>query len=88
MSAAAPVLRRGRPRHDAPPRLFRRAECAMLAGVSERTITSACNLYDTDPADGLRYTVRRGPVLRVAAPDLLAWVARRAGRGRRKEGTP
>ena len=81
MPAHPPALRRGRPRHDAPPRLFRRAECALLAGVSERTITSACNLYDTDQAAGLRYTVRRRPVLLVAAPDLLAWVTRRAGRG-------
>ena len=75
-------LRRGRPRKDAPPRLFTRGDCALLAGVSERTISLACNLYDeSGHADGLRYTVRRGPVLLVAAPDLLAWVTRRAGRG-------
>jgi len=82
MTPTAPALRRGRPRHDAPPRLFRRAECAALAGVSERTISLACSRWeDSGGADGLKPTVRRGPVLLVAAPDLLAWVARRAGRG-------
>lgn len=82
MTRSAPALRRGRPRKDAPPRMFCRRECALLAGVSSSAITRACNLYDeSGHADGLRYTVRRGPVLLVAAPDLLAWVTRRAGRG-------
>jgi hypothetical protein len=89
MSSAAPALRRGRPRKDAPPRRFGRRECAALAGVGLATISHALNLYEESGGRaGLPYVVRRGPRVEVEAPALLRWVADGCPAGRWKEGTP
>ena len=75
MRTTAPALRRGRPRKDAPPRLFGREECARLAGVGLATVSHGLNLYeDSAGARGLAYVVRRGSRVRVTAAALLRWI--------------
>lgn len=89
MSAAAPALRRGRPRKDAPPRLFGREECARLAGVGLATVSHGLNLWeDSGHARGLAYVVRRGSRVRVDAAALLRWIEDGCPGGRWKEVTP
>lgn len=55
------------------PRWRSSADCARLAGVSARTVAAALTSWARCGV-GLRYLVRRGPVVRVRPADLRAWI--------------
>ena len=64
LSTVNPPRKRWRSAHD----------CARAAGVHPATVSAALSSWARCGV-GLRYLVRRGPVVRVRPSDLRAWIA-------------